>query len=285
MLNSNGELHRDVFAEVGSVFRYFGESIARNLRNAVPAAIVVLDTKMNAVFRQHIPMPSGNKALRKETTMSLAQVQATVALFVALMISLTGLLTSVAILLPAHAQRAEEALDQSPKRCLLVGLLALLVFAFGIVLLNIPNPLLKLIGFALVTTISGIVTIGGAGMAQLMGTRISEMSGARTTFGALVRGSIAYSVAVFFPYIGWFVLAPLTVVCGLGAGVIAMRSARRPVALAWQPQPAFAGASVLPVNTVMPVTPAPVQEIPASYYPAANTPSAQSQPVQEKRQG
>lgn len=214
--------------------------------------------------------------------MSLAQVQATVALFVALMISLTGLLTSVAILLPAHAKHAEEALDQSPKRCLWVGLLTLLVFAFGIILLNVPNPLLKLIGFTLVTGISGIVTIGGAGMAQLMGTRISEMSGARTTFGALVRGSIAYSVAVFFPYIGWFVLAPLTIVCGLGAGVIAMRQARRPVALSWQPQPAFAGATVLPTAK------SPIQEVPASYY---NTPVAQpvpsqpiAQPVQENRQ-
>ena len=179
--------------------------------------------------------------------MSLAQVQATVALFVALMISLTGLLTSVAILLPAHSQRAEAELEQSPKRCLYVGLATLLAFAFGIVLLNLPNPLLKLMGFALITAISGVVTVGGAGMAQLMGKRISEMSGAKTTFGALVRGSVAYSVAVFFPYIGWFVLAPISIVCALGAGVRAMRSPRPlSVPLNWQSQPAFAGASIMP---------------------------------------
>ncbi len=192
--------------------------------------------------------------------MSLAQVQATVALFVALMISLTGLLTSVAILLPAHAQRAEAELEQSPKRCLFVGLLSLLAFVFGIVLLNLPVPPLKLIGFAVVTAISGIVTVGGAGMAGLMGKRISEMSGAKTTFGALVRGSIAYSVAVFFPYIGWFVLAPISIVCALGAGVRAMRAPRiQPVSLGWQTQPAFAGA------TLMPTMASPMQETPASY--------------------
>ena len=209
--------------------------------------------------------------------MSLAQVQATVALFVALMISLTGLLTSVAILLPAHSQRAEEALEQSPKRCLFVGLLSLLTFGFGIVLLNIPNPLMKLIGFALVTAISGIVTVGGAGMAGLMGKRISEMSGAKTTFGALVRGSVAYSVAVFFPYIGWFVLAPISIVCALGAGVRAMRAPRmQSVSLGWQPQPAFAGASMMPTMA------APVQDTQASYLNTAQQQS-NAQPMQENR--
>ena len=204
--------------------------------------------------------------------MSLAQVQATVALFVALMISLTGLLTSVAILLPAHTQRAEVALEQSPKRCLFVGLLTLLLFVFGIVLLNIPNPLLKLIGFAIDTAISGIVTVGGAGMAQLMGKRISEMSGAKTTFGALARGSAAYSVAVFFPYIGWFVLAPLSIVCALGAGMMAMRAPRlQSVPLPWQPQPAFAGASL------MPTTAAPVQETTSMYMPSAQPNNASTQ--------
>ena len=203
--------------------------------------------------------------------MSLAQVQATVALFVALMISLTGLLTSVAILLPAHSQRAEAELEQSPKRCLFVGLASLLAFAFGILLLNIPNPLLKLIGFALITTISGVVTVGGAGMAQLMGKRISEMSGAKTTFGELVRGSVAYSVAVFFPFIGWFVLAPISIVCALGAGVRAMRAPRlQPVSLGWQTQPAFAGASLMPTMS------APVQDTNAiNMAQQSNQPSTQ----------
>ena len=54
-------------------------------------------------------------------------------------------------------------------------------------------------GFLIITGLTCLLTLGGAGMAQLMGKRISEMSGAKTTFGALVRGSIAYSVGVFFP--------------------------------------------------------------------------------------
>ena len=155
--------------------------------------------------------------------MSLAQVQAAVAIFVALMVSLTGLFTSTAILLPVHTQKAEAALNQSPKRCLLGGLGLLLVGALAIAFLSAPVPLLKLVGIALLLFLGALVTMGGAGMAQLMGKRISEMSGAQTTFGALVRGSVAYSVGVFFPLIGWYILAPLSILCALGAGVAALR--------------------------------------------------------------
>ncbi len=157
--------------------------------------------------------------------MTLAQVQAAVAVFVALMVSLTGLFTSTAILLPIHTQKAEAALNRSPKRCLMGGLLLLLVGALAIAFVSAPVPPLKLVGVLLLLFLGALVTLGGAGMAQLMGKRISEMSGAQTSFGALVRGSIAYSVGVFFPLIGWYILAPLSILCALGAGVAALRPA------------------------------------------------------------
>ena len=139
-----------------------------------------------------------------------------------------GFADGAAMLLPVHTQKAENALERSPKRCLLGGIGLVLAFVVGIALWSAPVPLLKLMGFLIVTGLTCLLTLGGAGMAQLMGKRISEMSGAKTTFGALVRGSIAYSVGVFFPYIGWFVLAPLSILCALGAGVAALRPARNP---------------------------------------------------------
>lgn len=217
--------------------------------------------------------------------MSLAWVQAVVALFVALMVSLTGLLTATAVLLPVHTQKAEHALERSPKRCLLGGIGLVLAFVMGIALWSAPVPLLKLMGFLIVTGLTCLLTLGGAGMAQLMGKRISEMSGAKTTFGALVRGSIAYSVGVFFPYIGWFVLAPLSILCALGAGVAALRPTRNPnavpVTLGWQPQVAFAGASMMnaPANQTVPHPQQAPQMSPYGYgvnAPASSVPSTPS---------
>src|SRR5579862_3302474 len=161
--------------------------------------------------------------------MTLAQVQAFVAAFLGLVASLTGLLTTVAVLMPAHAARAHRALDEAPKRTFFhgLGMVAAVVVAF--VLLNIPNPLIKFAGFCLLLVLTAIATLGGAGLAQLMGQRIGEMSGARTSFGFLVRGSLAYSLGVACPYIGWLILGPLSLICILGAGVASLRPVPRTV--------------------------------------------------------
>lgn len=209
--------------------------------------------------------------------MSLAQVQAIVALFVEIMISLTCLLTVVAILLPGQSERAKCSLQETPRRCFIVGIGMVFLFIFGLVALNLPNPLLKLFAFLLITGITGVLTVGGAGMAQLMGNRISEMSGTKTSFGAMVSGSVAYSVAVFFPYIGWFVLAPLSILFALGAGTMALlpASSHRTVALpqnAWQPL--YAGGATLPMN----VTPA-QQATPLQFDPQTYTTSSTPAPL------
>lgn len=175
--------------------------------------------------------------------MSLAWVQAMVALIVELMVSLTGLLTATAVLLPVHTKKAEIALERSTTKCLFRGVGLVFVFVIGIAMVSLPLPLAKLIGFLTIIGIASLLTLGGAGMAQLMGNRISEMSGAKTTFSALLHGSIAYSVGVFFPFIGWFVLAPLSILCALGAGVSALwpapNSNPRPLPISWGQQPAY----------------------------------------------
>ena len=195
--------------------------------------------------------------------MSLAWVQAIVALFVSMMVSLTGLLTATAVLLPVHTKKAERALERTTTKCLFGGIGLLFVFFIGIAMLPSPFPLAKLMGFLIITGIASLLALGGAGMAQLMGNRISEMSGAKTTFGALLRGSIAYSVGVFFPFIGWFVLAPLSILCALGAGVSAIwptpSSNPRTLPMPWpQQQPAYAGGPMMSMSTNVAMQP--VQE-------------------------
>lgn len=108
-------------------------------------------------------------------------------------------------------------------------------------LVSAPVPLLKLLGLLLLLGLSALMTVGATGMAKLMGRRIGEMSGARTSFGFLVRGSFVYSAALGFPLIGWYVFAPISLVCALGAGAAAFRSARRMVLAPPAPAPSAAG--------------------------------------------
>ncbi len=159
--------------------------------------------------------------------MSLAQVQLGVVITMALLFSWAALVTVVALALPTHAQRAENALARLPKRCFFVGLIMLALFILGFVLLGQAVPLVKLAGFALSLCMGVLLLVGGAGIAHLMGTRIGEMSGARSSFGALVRGSIVHGFSMIFPYLGWFIMLPLSLILSLGAGWYAVVPKKR----------------------------------------------------------
>ena len=161
--------------------------------------------------------------------MSLAQVQSVVALFVGLIASYAGLLIGMALLMPAQTEVATNVLERSPKRCLLSGLGMLVLIVIALVLANVPNPAVKIVAFLALLGMSGMIVVGGAGLAHLMGKRIGEMSGAKTSFGTLVRGSIVYTLAMFFPFVGWWLFAPVSVIYALGAGAIALWPFRRSV--------------------------------------------------------
>jgi hypothetical protein len=94
------------------------------------------------------------------------------------------------------------------------------VISFG--LLYSPIGLLKLVGFLATLALTGVISLGASGLALLMGRRIGEMSGAKTSFGALVRGSLIFSFAIGFPYVGWFFFLPVSLVISLGAGVMSL---------------------------------------------------------------
>ncbi|HLV81526.1 MAG TPA: hypothetical protein VKT32_14665 [Chthonomonadaceae bacterium] len=159
--------------------------------------------------------------------MTLAQVQAAALLVAALIGSWAGLMMAVALLMPFHTQKAERALEIAPRRCFLGGLPMLFVFFIAILLLRAPNPGAKLLGFLVALGIGAALVVGAAGLARLMGKRIGEMSGAKTSFGMLVWGSLVFSGALFFPLLGWWLFTPVSALFALGAGMTALWPARR----------------------------------------------------------
>ncbi len=171
--------------------------------------------------------------------MTLATVQGFTNFVLALIATWGGLLIATSLLFPVHAKRAEYALETNPKHCFGKGLVVLLVFILGMTLLSNPFPLAKLVGFGIVLLTLGIMVMGGAGTAHLMGRRISEMQEARTSFFSLASGSVVFSLAIGFPVIGWFLFAPISLVFAMGAGLSAIRPRRQVVAPPTSPIPSF----------------------------------------------
>lgn len=159
--------------------------------------------------------------------MTLAIVQAVIAGFVAIVATLSGLLSSTALLLPGPTSRAEQTLRERPRQCFFAGLALAIPLAVSVAIIRIPSPLAKLVGFLGVMALAALAVLGCAGLARLMAARVGEMSGARSSFGALVRSSLVYSIGVLFPIAGWYLLLPISVICGAGAGLLSLAPEQR----------------------------------------------------------
>lgn len=159
--------------------------------------------------------------------MTLAQVQGFTMFVLALIATWGGLLMATALLFPVHTKRAEYALETAPRACFFRGLGVLAMFIIGMIFFNLP--LAQLGGFAFTLFALALMVVGGAGIAHLMGRRIGEMSESRPSFFSLASGSVIFSLALGFPYIGWLLFAPVSLIFAMGAGASAVL-VRRPVA-------------------------------------------------------
>ena len=158
--------------------------------------------------------------------MTLAQVQAVVALISALILSWAALLMAVALTLPEQTARAEAALVNRPKQCFAVGFGMAILLIIALISFRIPPLILPALIGSL--SIGAVLVVGAAGVAKLMGTRIAKMSGWEShSFGNLVKGSLVYSVAMLFPLIGWYLFLPISLLGAMGAGLLALWPRRK----------------------------------------------------------
>lgn len=156
--------------------------------------------------------------------MNMGDVFAFFGLLLMLAIALPGMLLTWWLLLPRTVERARQRLIQTPGRCFGLGLAWLAVAAPIIaVLFNVPAA-----GWFGVGVMLALASLGTAGVAALMGSRLLDAGASPSRFGAFVRGAIALELAVIVPVIGWFVFFPIITVCSLGAAGFAL--------LRWNPR-------------------------------------------------
>src|SRR5690349_17743147 len=127
--------------------------------------------------------------------MTLALVQATVAVICIMVACWTGLLVSVAFLVPRATAKSEQFVSNEPWWCFGRGIGMAIIMLIGLVAAGAGFPLIKLFGLTVLLFVGAIVAVGCSGIAQTIGKR-GEPSGAAPTFGMLVRGSLVYSLAL-----------------------------------------------------------------------------------------
>ena len=156
----------------------------------------------------------------------LGDVLAVVASLFGICLSAWATLLAFSLLFPDRAERAAESIKVSPTRMGLLGAVLTFVLLFtAIVLLKNPLPLVKLIGwFALLSNLS-LGALGCSGLAMVMAGRVKQHEPQLSAYAALMRGAALVVVPGILPIFGWFLIAPLVLIVGVGAGTRALRLA------------------------------------------------------------
>ncbi|RYG85185.1 hypothetical protein EON77_06035 [bacterium] len=148
---------------------------------------------------------------------AIGDVIAVVAVLVGLGVTAWAMLVGLAFALPGATRRAQIRIASDATGTALTGTLWLLVPTLGVLGINAPHPGLKLVAAILLAGSLLIAAIGAAGLAAIVGERISAASGL-STYAGLVKGAAYLVAAMQLPILGWFVGLPLVLVLGLGAG-------------------------------------------------------------------
>lgn len=128
-----------------------------------------------------------------------------------------------ALLFPAKVSAARSAISLRAASCGTTGVLALVIGFFGIIALNLPNPLAKFLGLMIVAGYFGLVAIGSAGISMLAGERLSHLKNEQTTtFDSFAKASLYIVIAGMLPILGWFLFAPAYILFAGGAGLKAL---------------------------------------------------------------
>jgi hypothetical protein len=144
-------------------------------------------------------------------------------------VGLISIFIVISLILPIPVERTQAALEKSPGRSLLLGLInflsigvldALLIWLSQITSgAKVVSGILIIIGGLITLVPVSLTFLGLASLADLLGHHIGE---SKNQFNAIVRGGAVLFLAGFTPFIGWFAFTPLAILIALGAAMQAV---------------------------------------------------------------
>jgi hypothetical protein len=167
--------------------------------------------------------------------MIMADVYTVTFSLIGILLSLPALLVAINLLLPNVTQRVQVRLEQTPGRSFVLGVPVTAAFALWIAVTSQLPGIGQALAIVAAVLFMGLGTIGGAGLARLLGAHIRPLARPNSELTNLVRGAVVYELAALVPVVGWFLFIPLAGVMVAGAAVFALVN--------WLPKPAGQPAS------------------------------------------
>ena len=157
----------------------------------------------------------------------LGDVLAVVATLAGVCLSAWALVMAFSTLFPTKVEEARDAVSGQPWKCFRWGLgLWLTAGTASVALLNAPNPLAKLVGWIVLLGLLTLAMLGAAGIAAVCARRVKALDPQASDLSAQTKGAVFVIVSGILPILGWFAVAPMVLMFGLGAGSRAVQAAR-----------------------------------------------------------
>lgn len=110
----------------------------------------------------------------------------------------------------------------------LVGLPLTIAAAFAVIFLGkLPQPVGGISSLTLICLFITYAGSGVAGLATVIGERLPSPADAQCPWKATIRGGIVLELSYILPFLGWFVLLPISIIIGAGATTRAMIKSHR----------------------------------------------------------
>jgi hypothetical protein len=156
--------------------------------------------------------------------MTIGDVQGTIAMIVGTSGALWATQLATAALFSEKTRRAAEQIERNPGRSFWTGFgLAVTAGVVGLILVNQPNGVLRLVGWVMLAGLLSLALIGSAGLATIVAGRLRNMDPKLSYLGSLGRGAAFLIAADLLPFLGTFLLFPVMLCFSLGGGIRAVR--------------------------------------------------------------
>lgn len=150
--------------------------------------------------------------------MSIADVLAIVAGLILIGIAFPALLFLITLNFPKLVERSKEQIETKPFSNMLLGLvMSIVMFFVTVILFNIPGPPKLFALFIFLATLS-VAMVGGAGLVNQLANKYEAFSGSQKSVANIFYSTFFLEFAVLLPFVGWFVMLPITFCLMLGAG-------------------------------------------------------------------
>jgi hypothetical protein len=152
-------------------------------------------------------------------------VLAFVSLLIGTCISAWALTMAYGLLFPGKCWVAQQEIGEHPWKCIGSGALVVLTIGvLGVVLVALPNPVTKLLGWIVLLAIFSVASLGMAGLALNAGERMQKLAPDTNHYAAFSKGAMILIAGCIFPIVGWLGFAPALLLASIGAGVKAIRT-------------------------------------------------------------